>query len=83
MKDSKTKAEESTRLPYTGFVSFLLSFILRDVSFAEVGSVCWVALREPIHLYTCVNEEGTTGKFRDQKRHLCCHTHLDTSVSQR
>ena len=43
-------------------VPFLLSCILRDVSFAEVGSVCRVALREPMHLYTCVNEEGDDGE---------------------
>ncbi len=39
MKDSKTKAEESTRPAYTGWVApFLLSYILRYVSFAEVKS---------------------------------------------
>jgi hypothetical protein len=31
---------------------------LRYVSFTEVDSVCWVALREPMHLCTCVIEEG-------------------------
>ena len=36
----------------------LLSYTLRYVSFAEVGSVCRVALREPMHLCTCVTEEG-------------------------
>jgi hypothetical protein len=36
----------------------LLSYILRYVSFTEVGSVCRVALREPMHLCTCVTEEG-------------------------
>ena len=25
---------------------------------------------------------GVTGKVRTQKRHLCCHTHLDSSVSR-
>jgi hypothetical protein len=35
----------------------LLSYTLRYVSFAEVGSVCWVALREPIYLCTYVSEE--------------------------
>ena len=39
-------------------VSFLLSSILRDVSFSEVDSVFRVALREPMHLYTCVSGEG-------------------------
>ncbi len=40
----------------------LLSNILRDGSFAEVGSVCRVALREPIHLCTCVSEEVGDGE---------------------
>ncbi len=35
----------------------LLSCTLRYVSFAEVGSVCRVALREPMYLCTCVSEE--------------------------
>jgi hypothetical protein len=42
--------------------SFLLSHILRDVSFAEVGSVYRVALREPIHLCTYANEDGGDGE---------------------
>ena len=51
MKDSKTKDEESTRLPCTGLChKFLLSCILKDVSFGEVCNVCRVAFREPIHL---------------------------------
>ena len=40
----------------------LLSYTLRYVSFAEVGSVCRVALREPMHLCTCVSEEGGEGE---------------------
>jgi hypothetical protein len=40
----------------------LLSYTLRYVSFAEVGSVCRVALREPMHLCTCVSEEGGDGE---------------------
>ena len=36
----------------------LLSYTLRYISFAEVGSVCRVALLEPMHLCTCVSEEG-------------------------
>ena len=52
-------------------VSFLLSWILRDVSFAEVGSVCRVALREPMHLYTCVSEEGGDGVALRDPIHLC------------
>ena len=43
-------------------MSFLLAYTLREVSFAEVGSVCRVALREPIHLCTCVIEEGGDGE---------------------
>ena len=40
----------------------LLSYTLRYVSFAEVGSVCRVGLREPMHLCTCVSEEGGEGE---------------------
>jgi hypothetical protein len=40
----------------------LLSYSLRYVSFAEVGIVCRVALREPMHLCICVSEEGEDGK---------------------
>ena len=36
----------------------LLSYTLRYVSFVELGSACRVALREPMHLCTCVSEEG-------------------------
>ena len=43
-------------------VPFLLSCILRDVSFTEVGSICRVALREPMNLCTCVSEEGDDGE---------------------
>ena len=43
-------------------VSFLLSSILRDVSFTEVGSVFRVEFREPMHLYTFVSEEGSDGE---------------------
>jgi hypothetical protein len=35
----------------------LLSYTFRYVIFTEVGSVCRVALREPIYLCTCVSEE--------------------------
>jgi hypothetical protein len=38
--------------------SSLLSYTLRDVSFAEVGRVCRVPLREPMNLCTYVREEG-------------------------
>jgi hypothetical protein len=39
----------------------LLSYTLRYVSFAEVGSVCRVSMREPMCLCTCVSEEGGDG----------------------
>ncbi len=40
----------------------LLSYTLRYVSFGEVGSVCRVPLWEPMHLCTCVSEEGGDGE---------------------
>jgi hypothetical protein len=43
-------------------VSFLLSHILRDVSFSEVGRVCRVTLREPMNLCTWVNEDSDDGE---------------------
>jgi hypothetical protein len=43
-------------------VIHLETSVLRDVSFAEVGSVCRVALKEPMHLCTCVSEEGGDGE---------------------
>ena len=36
----------------------LLSYTLRYISFTEVSSVCRVPLREPIHLFTYMSEEG-------------------------
>ncbi len=51
-------------MPHIHWVaSFLLSYILRDVSFAEVGRVYRVGLREPIHLCTCVNEEQSLSGY--------------------
>jgi hypothetical protein len=41
---------------------FLLSYIHRYVSFAEVGRICRAVLREPMHLCTCVSEEGGGGE---------------------
>jgi hypothetical protein len=41
---------------------FLMSYILRDVSFTEVVRVCRFAFREPMHLCTCVSEEGGDGE---------------------
>jgi hypothetical protein len=38
----------------------LLSYTRRYVSLAEVGRVCRVALREPMHLCTCMSEEGSS-----------------------
>ncbi len=43
-------------------VSFLLSYIRRDVSLTEVDSVCRVALQEQMNLYTYVSEEGGDGE---------------------
>ncbi len=43
-------------------MSFLLSNIFRYVSFTEVDSVYRVVFREPIHLCTCVSEEGGDGE---------------------
>jgi hypothetical protein len=42
---------------------FLLSYIHRYVSFAEVGRICRAVLREPMHLCTCVSEEGGGSRF--------------------
>jgi hypothetical protein len=42
--------------------SFLLSYILRYVSFGEVGRICRAVLWEPMHLCTCVSEEGGDGE---------------------
>jgi hypothetical protein len=39
----------------------LQSYTLRCDSFTEVDRVCRVALREPMHLCTCMSEEGSTG----------------------
>jgi hypothetical protein len=61
MKDSKIKTEEFTRLTYTG-LSFLLTYILRYISFTEVVIVCRVVLRKLMYLCTCVNEEGGDGE---------------------
>ncbi len=52
MKDSKTKDDSGIYTSHRQWVvPFLLSYILRDVSFAEVSSVCRVALREPMLLF--------------------------------
>ena len=36
----------------------LLSYTLRYVSLAELGTLCRVVLREPMPLCACVSEEG-------------------------
>jgi hypothetical protein len=57
----------------------LLSYTLRYFSFAEVGSVCRVALREPMHLCTCVSEEGGDGEAaRSETPSLLSYTLRDT-----
>ena len=43
-------------------MTFLLSYILRDVSFTEVDRVYQVEFREPMRLYICVSEEGDDGE---------------------
>ena len=43
-------------------VSSLLSYTLRYVSLTELGNVCQVGLREPMHLCGCVSEEGEDGE---------------------
>jgi hypothetical protein len=40
----------------------LLSYMLRYVSLAELGTLCRVGLRDPMHLCTCVSEEGGDGE---------------------
>jgi hypothetical protein len=45
--------------------SSLLSHTLRYVSLAELGNVCQVGSREPMHLFTCVSEEGVDGEGAD------------------
>jgi hypothetical protein len=42
--------------------SLLLSYILRYISLAELGTLCRVGLRDPMHLFTCVIEEGGDGE---------------------
>jgi hypothetical protein len=40
----------------------LLSYTLRYVSLAELGTLCQFGLREPMHLCACVSEEGGDGQ---------------------
>ena len=40
----------------------LLSYTLRYVSLAELGTLCRVGLRDPMHLCTCVSEERGGGE---------------------
>jgi hypothetical protein len=35
---------------------------LKNISLTELVNVCQVGFREPIHLCTCVNEEGVNGE---------------------
>ena len=39
-----------------------MSYILKDVSFAEIDNVFRVEFREPMYLCTCVSEEGGDGE---------------------
>jgi hypothetical protein len=43
----------------------LLSYTLRYVSLAELGTLSRVGLRDPMHLCTCVSEEGGDGEGAD------------------
>ena len=45
----------------------LPSYTLRYVSLAELGTVCRVGLREPMHLCSCVNKEGGDGQDADSE----------------
>ena len=40
----------------------LPSYTLKYVSLAELGTLCRVGLREPMHLCACVSEEGGDGE---------------------
>jgi hypothetical protein len=40
----------------------LLSYTLRYIRLAELGTLCQFGLREPMHLCACVSEEGGDGK---------------------
>ena len=40
----------------------LLSYTLRYISLADLGTLCRVGLREPMHLCACVSEEGGDGE---------------------
>ena len=39
-----------------------MSYTLRYVSFADLDRLCQFGLREPMHLCTCVNEDGGDGE---------------------
>ena len=43
----------------------LMSYTLRYVSLTELGTLCRVGFREPIHLCGCVSEEGGYGEGVD------------------
>ncbi len=77
--------------PWVGSILKLSNSIERNVwpsSFLVRRSIgchtwqCPVGLWEPIHLCTWGTRRGGTGRVWVQKRHLCCHIHLDTSVSR-
>ena len=48
----------------------LLSYTLRYVSLAELGTLCRVGLRDPMNLCTCVSEEGGDGEGADSEAPL-------------
>ena len=43
----------------------LMSYTLRYVSLTELGTLCRVGLRDPMHLCACVSEEGGDGEGVD------------------
>ena len=61
-------------------VTFLLSCTLRDVSFAEVGSVCRVALREPVCVQIGRKKREKKEKFVGERKKI--HAVLETIVEE-
>ncbi len=48
--------------------SSLISYTIRYVSLAELGNVCQVGLRDPMHLCACVSKEGGNGEGASTER---------------
>jgi hypothetical protein len=64
----------------------LLPTMNRNVLFVLRTEKCYLRISLPaVSDYFGGKDKGTgrlPDRVRDQKRHLCCHTHLDTSVSR-